>query len=89
VSLSLELAQIDLRIDFLDLIHYTVRSLGALVSCGLTTSQNEPNRMPNAPQKIPIVIVVTILKFMSKSADIASSSELLGNTANAKAIITA
>jgi hypothetical protein len=45
--------------------------------------------MPNAPQKIPIVIVVTILKFMSKSADIATSSGLLGNTVKAKAIITA
>ena len=78
-----------LKIEFLDLIHYTVRSLGALVSWGLTTSQNEPNRIPNAPQKIPIVIVVTILKVMSRSDDTVISSGFAGNTANAKEIITA
>ena len=70
-------------------VHYTVLRLGALVSWGLTISQNEPNAIPNAPQKIPIVIIVTNLKFMSMSDDIVISSGLAGNTTNAKVIITA
>ena len=70
-------------------VHYIVRSLVALVSWGLTMSQNEPKRIPNIAQKIPIVIVVTILKFISKSGDIVISSGFAGNNTKAEAMITA
>ena len=49
------------------------------VSCGLTISQNEPNKIPNIPQKRPIATVLTILKFISKLDDIVISSGLAGN----------
>jgi hypothetical protein len=70
-------------------VHYIVRSLVALVSWGLTMSQNEPKRIPKIPQNMPIVIVDTILKFISKLDDIVISSGFAGNTTKAKAMITA
>jgi hypothetical protein len=63
--------------------------LGATLSWGLTISQNDPKIRPSIPQNIPIVIVVIILKLVSRSEEIVISSGFAGNNTNAKAIITA